>query len=211
MIEIVSIYQLYLIQVLFRKGHIWCNNLKNLCISKEQSCNVKKDHFAHPLKLPFIHLFKQVHFIFFASILMYQLIPMLKITNSIIVYFDFTFISQVIKMINQKHGDHSGLPCFKDFFLLQNNNLLLAKGCMLPKLIEIYGFQTLKLIKNYYYIVTCRVTPLQNYFEAQEGQNFRLFYDSYEYWNIVFRIQGIFPYPLEVNRTVQHQPSLFGC
>ena len=43
-------------------------------------------------------------------------------------------------MINQKHGDHSGLPCFKDFFLLQNNNLLLAKGCMLPKLIEIYGF-----------------------------------------------------------------------
>ena len=32
---------------------------------KELSCNVKKDYFAHPLKLPSIHLFKPVHFIIF--------------------------------------------------------------------------------------------------------------------------------------------------
>ena len=47
---------------------------------------------------------------------------------------------------------------------------LIVKGCMLPKLDEIHNFYALRLKENYYYIATCRVTPLQNCFQAFRGQ-----------------------------------------
>ena len=41
---------------------------------------------------------------------------------------------------------------------------------MLSKQNEIYNFWTLKLKENYFYVVSCRVTPVQNSFQALGGQ-----------------------------------------
>ena len=41
---------------------------------------------------------------------------------------------------------------------------------MLPKLNEIHNFYTLQLKENYFFVVTCKVTTVQNFFQALEGQ-----------------------------------------
>ena len=55
---------------------------------------------------------------------MYELIPMLKTSNSLIVYFDFTAISYALIMINQKQGDHSWLEGWSDFLSFPKNSEL---------------------------------------------------------------------------------------
>ena len=69
---------------------------------------------------------------------MYKVIPMLKTTNSMIIYFDFTVILLVRSMINQKQGvttnnQYAGMI----FFFSKIVNYLLVSCCMLPKLDEI--------------------------------------------------------------------------
>ena len=111
-----------------------------------------------------------------------------------------------MKNLLTTHDQHAGMIFFFSIIVY----FLLVRGCMLPKLDEIHSFQTLRLKENYFFVATCRVTPFQNCFQAFRGQKLSASYDSYEYRNIVFRIQGIFPYLLEVIKTVQPQPSLFG-
>ena len=74
-----------------------------LQVRKELSCNYNKDHFAHPLQLSPIHLFKLVHFIIFCFYCDLQ-------NYSLLVYFHFTVISMVRHMINK---NKLGLSCAK--------------------------------------------------------------------------------------------------
>ena len=46
-----------------------------------------------------------------------------------------------------------------DFIFSRIIHYFFVTGCMLPRLDEIHIFQALKMKENYYYIVTCRVTP----------------------------------------------------
>ena len=93
------------------------------------------------------------------------------------------------------------------FFFSKIINFFIIIRCMLPKLNGMYNFQTFIQKENYFFVVTCRVTPAQTPFRLQEVKSVRLVQDFYKDLTLFFFLASF----LRGQQSSLNQCSLFGC